>query len=187
MRTFIAIELPGEIKEALAGLVGRLRQSDVRASWVTPERMHLTLRFLGEIETVDAEKLGELLAARYAALKPFTLRVAGTGAFPSLGRPSVVWVGVGPLVGGLADAQSIAEEGAWAIGAAPEKKPFHPHLTLGRVRDDRALEPLVERLKREDGFDAGEFAVRAVSLFSSQLRPQGPIYRPLGSFPFGKD
>ncbi len=179
VRAFIAIELPDTIKEALGDLSQRLRPCGVRASWVKPERMHLTLRFLGEVSENDAERVGDFLEAAYRDLKPFEVTVAGVGAFPNLRRPSVVWVGVEPVRGSLARAQSVAEEAACHIGLPREKRAFRAHLTLARIKEERKADALTTLLEHERSFAGGSFSVRSVSLFGSRLTPKGPIYRHL--------
>jgi len=182
VRTFIAIELPKAVKEALGALSNRLRRSGAKATWVQPENVHLTLRFLGDVSESVVNKLGERLAVAYQDLEPFTLSMARTGAFPNLRRPRVIWVGVGPLEGGLAEAQAIAEEAAVWVGLAPEKRRFQPHLTVARIRDARELGGLPMCLAQEADFAGGEFVVENVSLFSSRLTPNGPVYRRLKEF-----
>lgn len=182
MRTFIAIELPPAIGSALAALIERLRRSGVRAAWVRPENIHLTLRFLGEIDEASANRLGERLALSYQDVKPFHLFVRGAGVFPNLRRPAVLWAGVEPLEGGLRQVQSIAESGAAFIGLAAEARLFNPHLTIARIRDPREAGSLDEYIASERGFDGGAFHVAGVSLFSSQLTPKGPVYRRLREF-----
>jgi len=184
MRTFIAIELPGGVEDALQALSGRLRRSGVRATWVKRGRMHLTLRFLGEVSDDRLARLREVLARRYRGLAHFTLQVSGTGAFPNARKPSVVWAGAGPLGGGLAEAQAIAEEAARGIGLRAEKRPFHPHLTIARIKDPDRAGSLVPLLVQERDFDGGSISVSSVSLFSSQLTPNGPIYDRLQEFAF---
>ncbi len=184
MRAFVAIELPDSIKDRLRSLTDRLRRSHARASWVKAERIHLTLRFMGDVPEEDADRLRGLLAGRYAGLDGFELRVRGLGAFPNARKPSVVWAGVTPLEGALERGQAIAEEGARAIGLKPEKRRFRPHLTLARIRDVRQTGDLPRRLGIERDFDAGSFSVSSVSLFSSELTRSGPIYERIEEFRF---
>lgn len=176
MRSFIAVELPNETRQELQGMAMQLRGAGIRASWVRPESMHLTLRFLGEIDEDQASAAGEWLARECRGTSPFACAVEGAGAFPNLHQPAVIWAGVGPLDGGLAEIQAIAERAAAHIGLTPEKRPFRPHLTLGRVRrpDEvgdlkRALAPLTE-------FRGTPFTVTGVALFSSTLTPNGAVY-----------
>ena len=184
MRAFVAIELPEAIREGMGVLNDRLRRCGVRASWTRRDRMHLTLRFLGDISDEAAGRVGEHLLKGAAGLDAFRLHVSGVGAFPNLRRPSVVWAGIGPLEGGLKGAHAVAEEAAEAIGLRPDRKPFHPHVTLARIRDARDAEPLMECLRSEANFDGGEFHARGMSLFSSQLTPHGPIYTCVQECPF---
>lgn len=176
MRAFIAVELPEQTKLELVDMAAQLRRCGVRASWVRPERMHLTLRFLGEISEDQVEAAGEFLASGYAGREVFACHVHGAGAFPNVRRPNVLWAGIEPLEGGLAETQAVAEEAAQRIGLKAERRRFHPHLTLGRIRRPetagdvgRALRPLTE-------FRGAHFFVDGVSLFSSTLTPDGPVY-----------
>lgn len=184
MRTFIAIELSENVRSALLELSARLRKSDVRASWVKSDAMHLTLRFLGEITTENVERLVAGLDEPYSAMEPFELTVKGTGAFPSFREPSVAWAGVEPLEGGLARAQTIAENAAQSIGLKSEKRRFHPHLTLARIKDPAGASRLTSLLAREKDFAGGSFQVESVTLFSSTLTPNGAVYERIKEFPF---
>lgn len=184
MRTFIAIELPEAVLDDLGALSKRLRASGAKASWVRCENMHLTLRFLGEIDDRAVARICEHLADGYRNVSPFELSVHGVGAFPNTRKPSVVWAGVGPVEPDLAAVQDLAETAAIAIGLPKEKRPFHPHLTLARIRDARSLGDLRNRIEEEREFAGGAFAVGAVSLFSSRLTPRGAIYNRLKEFRF---
>ncbi len=183
MRAFIAMELPGAIRESLMSLRERLRRSGAKASWVHPDNMHLTLRFLGEVDQDAINALCALLEAEYRNCGPVTLAVAGVGGFPNRRKPSVVWAGIEILSGDLMVLQAHAEQAARSIGLAPEEKPFHPHVTLARLRDHRALGTLPAELEAAQTYWGGEFTAAVVSLFSSELRPAGPIYRCLREFP----
>lgn len=184
MRSFVAIELPRGVKQRLWELGQSMRVPDLRASWVKPERMHLTLRFLGDVGDDQLAKLGERLAEAYAGREPLELTVRGTGAFPNVRRPSIVWAGVGPLEGGLSDVQSQAETAAREVGLKPEKRAFKPHLTLARIKDPRNAGALRPALARHAGFALDAFPVSSVSLFSSELTPKGPNYTRLREFSF---
>jgi len=176
MRTFIAVELPEQTKQELQGMAEELRRAGVHAAWVRPDRIHLTLRFLGEIEEEQARAVGEFLARECCGTNPFECALQGVGAFPNVRRPSVIWAGVGPFEGGLADTQRIAEHAAASIGLKPEKRPFCPHLTLGRIRRPEKADQLRHALEPLKRFRGREFCVDGVILFSSTLTPKGPIY-----------
>lgn len=177
MRAFLAIEIPAELQETLTTLRDQWRHSGARASWVRPENMHLTLRFLGEVSREQMDQMAGVLEGAYAAMPALTLAARGVGAFPNRRKPGVVWVGVEALSGDLAAVQQCAEEAARGIGLPPETKAFHPHITLARIRDSRGIGALPALMAAAEHFDGGAFTAEAVSLFESELRPGGPIYR----------
>lgn len=183
MRAFIAIELPESLRVQLGELVARLRKTGVRASWVRPDRMHLTLRFLGDVTEEQVAALTESLTESCQGVAPFSLNCRELGAFPKLRKPSVVWAGISPLEPDLAQVQSAAETSARACGLTPERKSFHPHVTLVRIKDPRNASALVRAVELEGDFTAGAFEVSHVSLFSSELTPHGPIYTRIRDFP----
>lgn len=183
MRAFIAIELPETAKRALAGLVDRLRPIGVRASWVKPEALHLTLRFLGDIDDATAERIRAALREGYADAAAFPLHIKGVGAFPNLRRPNVVWAGV-ELSEALAAAQAVAERAAQAAGLDPERKAFRPHLTVARIKDPAAGAALAAPIEAEGDFDIEPFLAGGVTLFSSRLTSQGPIHSRIEEYPF---
>lgn len=184
VRTFAAIPLPDSIRQPIDALTARLRSGGAQASWVRREHMHLTLRFFGEIDpNQQVPRLAGLLAEACSHASPFLLHVRATGAFPNTRKPSVIWAGLDPLDGPLAILQAAVENAARAIGLPPDDKTFHPHITLARIRDPRSARSLLYALQNESAFDAGAFLVRNVTLFSSELAPQGPIYRVVREFP----
>jgi 2'-5' RNA ligase len=176
--------LPESAKAELAKMAGDLRQAGVKASWVKPDRMHLTLRFLGEATPEQVEAVGDYLERAYAEQSGFECAVEGAGAFPNARRPSVIWAGVGPLEGGLDEVQTVAEEAAQSAGFAREKRAFRPHLTLGRVRRRKEAGDLAQALIPLQSFRGEKFDVKGVTLFSSTLTPQGPVYERLREIKF---
>ena len=182
MRAFLAIEVPDTLKQDLGALRDRLRESGTRASWVATENMHLTLRFLGDIAENDIEHLRIPVEAACATCPPIHLLINGAGAFPALRRPSVLWAGVQEASGALTELQARLESAARTIGLPPEKKPFHPHITLARIKDPRHPGDLPSLLEAEAHFAGGDFSTGHVSLFSSELTRQGAVYRRLREF-----
>lgn len=185
IRAFIAIELSEQVKEALTKLQGRLK-SDSRAPvrWTDQKGTHLTLQFLGN---VDAGMTGQITAAMEAAadgIHPFHLEVSGLGVFPNTSRVRVVWVGLKGDLQILEQLQKRIEVALSPLGFKPEARPFTPHLTLGRVREEarpderRNLGQLIAGMK--DSIDS-PLDVGSVHLFRSQLRPAGPIYTRIAS------
>ena len=183
VRAFLAIELPEQVRTVLLGLIERFRHTGMKASWVKPENIHLTLRFLGNVDPTRFEALREDLQARLALAEPFELHVRAVGAFPSPARPRVVWAGVEDPSGQLHTVQAACEIAATSIGLEPEQHAFKPHITLGRLRNRGPQQNLTDALNGEATFDGGDFMPRAVSLFLSNLTPQGANYHRLFDFP----
>ena len=183
MRAFLAIELPDAVREAIESLIQRLRQSHARVRWVKSQNMHLTIRFLGEIEPSGVDGLASCMQQACDTIEPFTLAIKGTGAFPNLRRPAVIWVGAECGQPGLIQCRHAADAAASAIGVSPEKQAFKPHLTLARIPDPREGSRLFDAINAEHAFQGGAFQVDAVALFSSRLLPGGPVYQREHVFP----
>lgn len=181
MRVFAAIPLPDEVRQAIYRIGLKLRETDVRASWVRPENMHLTLRFYGELPAEKAKLLADHLSERLSGYESPLLLARGIGAFPTITRPSIVWAGLDTLSGNLEFLQRDAEEAALAVGLPAEEKSFHPHITLSRLRRpgrENALAALLVSFQEEGRVPefGREFNARNVVLCSSRLTPHGPIY-----------
>jgi 2'-5' RNA ligase len=178
MRLFVAVDLPTSVKEELVALSCTIPT----ARWVRPEAMHLTLFFLGETESVEAVKTA--LAA--VSAPPFTLTLRGVGHFPPGTRrlPRVLWAGItpDPTLLGLQEAIARALAG---VGFPPEERPYHPHLTLARLKLDRPARAVDDFLTRHRDFTAGPVPVEQFTLYSSELRPGGPVYTAQARFPLG--
>ena len=186
IRAFIAIELSPEIRQQLGLLIQKFKALRFQAvRWVAVENIHLTLKFLGETNRADLDKLSKILISRSADFSPFTFQVNGMGAFPSNRKPRVVWVGL-PASPALLELQAAIEDAATQIGIPAEERGFSPHLTLGRVRNDASpadLQTLGSALISMQASDFGFMTAASFTLFRSDLRPQGPLYTPLAHFP----
>ena len=184
IRSFIAIELPDELKLELTQLEARLKLGKQPwVKWVDPYSIHLTLKFLGSIAT---DRIGEITRAMEAAARgipPFHLEVKGLGVFPNLRRVQVAWVGIGGEVDKLSQLQQRIESNLVPLGFAPESRPFTPHLTLARVRDQASLDERQKfgQLIVSTRFEAGTIEVDAVNLMRSQLTREGAIYSRISS------
>ena len=183
MRLFVAVDPPPALKEAVRQLQGPMKKLAGGVSWTRGEGFHCTLKFLGE---VPPEQLPAIQAALAAMPRPamFTLHLRRLGVFPNPSRPRVVWVGLDPLQPDLAALQRSTEAALGPLGFPPEERAFHPHLTLGRVKDSQGLHNLLKYIREEsDRVDLGAFPVTHVTLFQSTLRPEGARYTALGDFP----
>jgi RNA 2',3'-cyclic 3'-phosphodiesterase len=183
VRLFVAVHLTDEIRERLASAQDRLRRAQADVSWVKPGNLHITLKFLGEVEPKRLDRIRPALAEVAQGVAAFSLEVAGMGAFG--GRiPRVVWVGVQAGSGQLAELARRVENGLGGIGFPKEKRGFTAHFTLGRVRSPRNVESLLARLREEQAAGFGMASVGWFSLMQSELNPSGSIYTELDRFSF---
>ena len=179
MRTFIAIELPKEIKDFLSRIQEQLKTSRAEVKWVEPKNIHLTLKFLGEIDNEKQNKITKIIEDVASAKKSFLLRLSSLGAFPKIDFPRVIWLGIDQ---GDKETKEIAkelEEKINKLGIPKEERPFSSHITIGRTRSSKNREKLVLALKTLGNNFGGknlEFLVNKVVLFKSTLTPSGPIY-----------
>jgi len=185
MRTFIAIDLDSQLKKNLEALIDEFRPNGKNIRWVNAEAMHLTLKFLGEIADQDVSPIATALENIVKSYRHFTLKLQGTGVFPPGKKdPRVLWVGVqgDPSLKVL---QEDIESAMEKLGFAREKREFHPHLTLGRVKFPSCLESLLLELEKRQNAAYGEMQVRKVTFFKSTLRPSGAEYSVLSEFQLG--
>lgn len=162
-----------------------LAEFDGCVRWAREEQMHLTLKFLGEVGAGEVSKLTAALSAATARCAAFTLRTLAAGCFPPRGKTRVLWVGVSDESGALATCQQAIEDALAEAGFPREDRAFSPHLTLGRVTDDRSGGALRERTCRLR-IPELEQPVKEVLLMQSELRPQGARYTKLGGFALGQ-
>ncbi len=180
MRTFIAIEIPGEIKGRLTELQRGLRNSGVDASWPRPEGIHLTLKFLGEVPEAKLPEIMGILRSAAQGTGVFRLEAAGAGAFPNAKAARVVWVGLSGDVDKLNRLQDAVEKAMADIGFAREDRKFTPHLTLGRIKYIRSREAWLKALDGIKDAKLAVFDVNAVSLMKSELNRSGAVYTEMG-------
>ena len=182
MRLFVALEIPSAVRKNLAEFLATLRAISSQPRWVRTENLHVTLKFIGEVQ---AEKLGDIRAALSIVHSDgaVTLDFSGVGFFPSEKRPRVFWAGIEAsenLAGLAGDIDRAVEK----FGVPPEKRPFSPHLTLARleppVLPDKLRGAIQENAKRE----FGSVAAREFHLIESKLKPSGAEYTTLETFPF---
>ncbi len=174
IRAFIAIRLTPPVEHALADITRALALTMPRdgARWVRPEQIHLTLRFLGDTPVAQLDPIRKAMDAAVTGALPFSLRLSGVGAFPDRRRPRVIWAGLDGEINRLHSLKSALDAQLTLLGLPPEDKPFRAHLTVGRVKDQRA----VEGIEWSVNVPPIELSVTAIYLIESQLRPDGPIY-----------
>jgi len=186
VRTFIAIELSPEARRFVGECQDRLRRAGGDVRWVRPDRIHLTLVFLGG---VPAEALADLEATVREAVRgsaPFTVRLAGAGQFPPRpGGPRVVWVGVAEPTGALGRLQASIAEATAAFAEKVEDRAYAPHLTVGRVKGGRDLGRLSEAVAAMAAEEGPAIEACEVVVFRSDLAPEGPTYTPVARVALG--
>ncbi len=190
LRTFIAIELDDAVRAALGMVQDELKPRVAKGSvrWVDPASIHLTLKFLGETPTTRLPEIEAALRAACVPFSPLGLIVEGRGCFPSFRRPNVIWVAIRDRGNALARLQQAIEEHIAPLGWPAEKRPFRPHLTLGRVNRDLRPSDQAAVGAAVEAFEVGQIAtihVTNVSLMRSDLRPTGAIYTRLFEVPLG--
>jgi 2'-5' RNA ligase len=190
IRSFIAIELPDELKLGLSRLEARLKaDKPPPVKWVDPQGIHLTLKFLGNITPDRTDQITEAMEAAVQGIPSFHLEVKNLGVFPNLRRVQVVWVGVSGEIDKLNQLQKRIESNLARLDFAPESRPFSPHLTLARLRN-QASPPERQRLGQliaDTKFESiYAFEVNAISLVRSQLTREGAIYSRISSVKLNK-
>ena len=185
IRSFIAIELPDELKLALGQLEARL-QSDQQpwVKWVNPQSIHLTLKFLGNIAINRTNEITRAMDEAAQEIPPFHLEVKELGIFPNLKRMQVAWVGISGEINKLSRIQQRIESNLAPLGFTAESRPFTPHLTLARLRDQVSPDERQRfgQLVADTKFEAVyTFRVDSISLMKSQLTREGAIYNRLSS------
>jgi len=190
IRSFIAIELPEELKLELGRLQEKLKIDRPRIKWVKPEGMHLTLKFLGNVPKPNINDITQAMTESAAKVSPFQLEVGHLGVFPSLKRVQVVWVGLDGELDRIKQLHKSLEAGLSLLGFAAEKRPFSPHLTLARVSNEA---PPEERQRFGELIAATNFetdkviTVNSIVLMRSQLTSQGAIYTKISSAELKQD
>ncbi len=189
-RVFVALLLDEGVRAAVAAEIEQLRPLSRAVAWVPPRNLHLTLRFLGEQGEPAVGEARSALSEAAAGSQPFTLALHGLGGFPGLERPRILWIGV---AGGALEARELharVDEALGRRGFPREERPWHPHLTIGRVFDERrwrreATLELRQAVIRAGSRPVASVPVGAVSLMRSDLSPAGARYSELASVALG--
>lgn len=176
MRLFLGIELTDPLRAAVDRVQSLLRDSRADVRWMEPSAAHVTLHFLGEVDDDVVARLDAVLAPIAGAAATMSLRLDGVGAFPDELHPRVLWIGCSGDVRPLGALHIAMGEALRRLGLTVEARPFHPHVTVGRVRSNRNLARLSSALARVRDARGGELPVLDVVLFRSQLTPAGAHY-----------
>ena len=184
IRSFLAFELPEGIKKILVRISGEVRHSGLDARWVKAENIHLTIVFMGHIKTDDIGRLGEEVRNICSGYGPFNMAIKGVGCFPNRQRPRVLWIGVDGDIGQMSRFRDDLQKPLKAFGIKEERRQFKPHLTLARFRSTRKIgSPLEEILRVYEALESPYETLSELSLFKSELKPEGAVYTKLKSWP----
>ncbi len=180
IRTFVAVEVDAAIRSAAKALVDKFREAGADVSWVAPENLHLTLKFLGEINENRIPAVCQAVREAAAGVGPFALEIRGAGAFPNLSRPRTVWLGAAEGEDALATLAERIESGLEKLGFRREGRRFRVHLTIGRVRrGGPAIATLGALLQDHADAALGRTPVEQVVVFSSRLERTGAVHEAL--------
>ena len=182
LRCFLAVDLPDAVRDRLAESVAMLERELPEVRFSPPENLHVTLKFLGDFPQDALPRLAHQAAARLARTPPFDVTLSGVGAFPHGRAARVLWIGVQTGAAHLARLARKLDAAAGKLGASRDRRPFRPHLTLGRLREPRPIP-----LDRIEAPDPMTFRVEDVVLYESRLNTSGATHVPLARLPLGRD
>jgi RNA 2',3'-cyclic 3'-phosphodiesterase len=184
VRTFVAIPLSDQCREMLRRVQQNLRASEADMRWVAISSIHLTLKFLGEIDPAVVPSLFEAFCEISKSGHALRLRIHGLGSFPNQTNPRVVWCAISGDTDELSKLQKEVENVCAKFGFPVEQRPFSPHLTLGRVKGKRKLQALLDCIKIGSDLEC-ELVADHFNIYRSTLKPQGAVYTILDTIPIG--
>lgn len=185
VRTFIAVKIPENITSGLGDLQQGLKHHEIDIRWVRPENIHLTLKFLGDVQTKDIDNISRAITRTADGIATISLKAKGIGVFPGIKRPRVLWVGLTGQLEFLMQLQQTLDSNLKDIGLLQEKRPFKGHLTIGRIKTRMNAKKLGDALIAFRNFETETFIADKIILFKSELKPQGAVYTQLASAPLG--
>ncbi len=184
MRLFVAIELDEVVRAALGTSQAELGRRCPGVRWIPPYQLHITTKFLGEVPDSQVDDVSTAVACAAAESRAFDMVIRGCGCFPPRGPVRIVWAGIDEPSGALLQCVGAVERQLGELGFPPERRPFSPHITIGRVREDRSggrIRTAAEQLP----LDPCDQSVRSLTLMSSVLSPKGPTYTPVSTSNLG--
>ena len=185
IRTFVAIELPENIRTDLRRLQHDFTSYRFGIRWVKPRNMHLTLKFLGDVDPVHVEAIGNVLAESVGQTPVFELLPRGLGVFPNIRQPRILWTGIAGQADALRYLHRSVEIALDPLGFTADKRFFTGHLTIGRIKKRIDPKRLADALRIHQGFASDPFAVERLVLFKSDLKQNGPQYSKLREMRLG--
>ncbi len=182
IRSFLALDLPENVTCFLEKISSRFKQSRADVRWVNPTSIHLTLKFLGNINGAQIPDIENTLRPIFSSQSQLQIEISSIGAFPNLRKPRVIWAGVSEPSGQLIKMVSLIEDAFDGLGFPRESRSFNPHLTLGRTKSNRDRERLVDLINSMKPKPNITFVANRAILFQSILGAAGPRYKALSVF-----
>ena len=184
IRCFLAFELPEDIKAIVTRVSGEIGKSALDVRWVRPEFIHVTVVFLGDIESEQVALMGEALRVVCLNHSPFTISLKPMGCFPNSRNPRVVWLGIDGDLDRMSRFRDDLQQALLPFGIKEEERAFRPHLTLGRFKKPgkRPME-LEQLLAKYRDLSSPACALGELVLFRSDLKPGGAVYTKMASWP----
>jgi len=176
IRAFVALPLPNTVREKIRRAQDALGSHRFKIRWVRPGSIHLTLKFLGDVSSMDVDRIHTVLVKAVGGMGSLTLFAKGFGVFPNIRKPRVLWVGVSGDTDGLFECQRQVEEELARIGFPADSRRFKAHLTIGRSKGPIDGKRLMGAFAELEDFESPRFTVESVILYQSQLKPQGAVY-----------
>ena len=185
-RVFLAVDVDAALRRRVDAFADTCRATGAEVSWVAPQNLHLTVKFLGDTPDARIPEVCRAAEATAQTAVPWELELAGVGAFPHLGRPATLWIGGGAGSATLAKLAGGLDDALHPLGFARENRPFAVHLTFGRIRRASAGLPALKQLLKENADTVfGRARIERLTVYASDLQRGGPVYTPLGEYPFG--
>lgn len=179
MRLFIAVNLEEELKKRITPLQEELKRTNADVKWVEVRNLHLTLKFLGEVDEEKVIRIEQIITPILENSLSFEMKLSGFGVFPNLNYPRVIWMGITEGGEKLRVLSEKIENSLVPLGFDKEGRPFTAHLTLARVRSARGKQELVKKIEEKKNQEIGSQKVEKIYLMQSFLKPTGPVYVPL--------
>ncbi len=187
MRTFVAVDVSGDVVSRAGRMIERMKKNDIEARWAPLDNLHITLKFLGDVPVQRSADICRVVERAAREVEPFTFICHGAGGYPNFERPRVLWMGVTEGRAELIGLQNTVEVALADIGFRVENRSFTPHVTLGRMRRSREeVTGVGGVLESLSDFAGGETLVDELTVYSSELdRRHGATYQVLGRVPVG--
>lgn len=184
MRTFIAVELQQDVVDSINNFLLKTTNEikNNKVSWVKKENLHITLKFLGEIEENKVEEVEKILSEISKSKKSFEVEVKEIGVFPNLSFPRVIWIGIKDDTNSLLSIVNLLEKKLCEHGFKKEDKEFVAHLTIARIKKLNNLSEIKNYVEKHKNVDFGKNKVNNITFFQSILRPEGPEYKVIKKF-----